>query len=128
MKLSMFGYTCLFGALLVGWLDVVVDCKPVSNPAPLVEAGEGIVDNTCTLLTGLTQNQTVISICATVEEVATIAAYVGSFLRHGDFVDAGACTPLAHTGVCATRSELGQAIQLVTAKRRARYLIDASAP
>lgn len=128
-SLPFYQVLALLIVLGLGFLtsNATVSCKPVANPPVLVEAGVGIVDNTCTLLEGFTQNQTVITICAYVEEVATIATFIVNFLRHGatQAADAGTCTPLPGTGVCATKSELGQAIQLIVQKRKVRLMLDA---
>jgi len=103
-------------------------CTPsqVPDAGPIVEAGAGVANGVCSILEGVTDNQTVISVCATVEEVATIAAWILTFVR-ADTTDAGACTSLT-TNVCATRAEIGRGIQLVLAKRRAILFVDAGAP
>lgn len=114
------------GSLLA--LLVFTGCSQARAPTPgEVEAGAAGAQGLCTLLEGVTQNQTVISICATVEEIALIAAFVATLVRHGELADAGACTPLPGTIVCATKAELGQAIPLVLAKRRALFVSDAGA-
>ena len=112
---------------------VVVACKPSSGPVdaadsgPLIEAGVAVVDSGCALLEGITQNQTVISICATVEEIASMVGFIAQFLRHGSATDAGACTMLPGTTFCATKSEMGAAIQFVLQKRAARFALDGGA-
>lgn len=99
---------------------------PPPSTAELVEAGITVVNSTCALLEGVTQSLTVVSICATLEEVATIATFVSQFLkRELPYADAAPlpCTPLPGTEVCATREELGRGIVFVLAKRRARFLM-----
>lgn len=96
------------------------------STAELIEAGIAVVNSTCTLLEGVTQNLTVVSICATLEEVATIATFVSQFLKR-ELPYTGAaplpCTPIPGTEVCATREELGRGIVFVLAKRRARLMM-----
>ena len=109
-------------------LGLLVACKTAESPIPVItDAGTAIVDNSCTLLEGITQNQTIISVCATIEEIATIASYVANFLHKGATADAGTCTSLGKTGVCATKAEIGQGIQLILEKRRIKLLLDAGA-
>lgn len=92
-----------------------------------IDAGTEIANGACTFLEGITQNQTVISICASVEEVAALVGFVSSFLRHGQLVDAGACTAVPNTNLCATRAEIGQGISFLVAKRQAMFMLDGGA-
>jgi len=111
--------------IVFAFVVTVEACRPTSAidggvaEVP-VEAAVEVVDGTCTLLEGLTKNQTVLTICATVEELATVAAFVASFLRPASVVEAepSACTVVANT--CATRAELGPAIELILRKRDAK--------
>jgi len=99
-------------------------CKPSEAPG-LLEAGAPPVGAICTWLEGLTSNQTVISICADAEEVLQIATQIAPLLSPQ--ADGGTCTPLPGTTVCATREQLGPAIQQVLRRRQARLIIDAGA-
>lgn len=99
-------------------------CKPSEAPG-LLEAGAPPVGAICTWLEGLTSNKTVIAICADAEEVLQIATQIAPLLSPQ--TDAGACTPLPGTSVCATREQLGPAIQRVLYRRQARLLLDAGA-
>jgi len=107
--------------LLGGTFAVMITgeaCKNANAPvAQVEEAGTAIVKDECQLMTGITQNQTILTVCATAEEVLYIATLVSGFLRHGQSVDAGTCTPLKGTAVCATPEELGKALVSVIQKR-----------
>ena len=124
------------GIMAVLFCTFLMHCTPVPvNPThdadasatqspDYVEAGVQVATGACTFLQGITQNQTVISICATIEEVAQIATFIGSFLRHGEIVDAGSCTVLPNSRVCATPAELGKAISFVVTKRQSLFMLD----
>jgi hypothetical protein len=126
----------LGGAVTAAVCAALLNCspKPVATPndadatAPnYVEAGTQIANGVCTLLEGVTQNQTVITICATVEEVAAVVAFISTFLRHGEAVDAGVCTVLPASNLCATKQEIGQGITLLVNKRQLQLLRDSGA-
>lgn len=94
-------------------------CKHPAVPSgATLEAGVVGVDGICTLLEGITENQTVISICATVEEVAWIVATFAPLLD-----------PTKDAGPIATHTpqEMGKIIQATVVHRRARLLLDAGA-
>ncbi len=109
---------------------VLVSCGHGSTPNEKQDSGAPppTADPICQLLEGLTENRTVINVCATVEEVADIANTIIRLFpsrKLGASPDGGAaCTPLPKTSVCATREELGPAIQALVAKRRAALLRD----
>ena len=124
------------GAVTAVVCAVLLNCspKPVTTPndadatAPnYVEAGTQVASGVCTLLEGVTQNQTVISICATVEEVAAVVAYISTFLRHGEAIDAGTCTVLSGSKLCATKQEVGQGISLLIVERQMQLMRDSGA-
>ncbi len=103
------------------------DAAPTpSSIATLVEGGIAVLNGTCTLLEGVTDNQTLISICASAEEVAGIVQFISGLLRHGETADAGPCTIIPGSTLCATKSELGRAITFTVQKRRAVFFKDAS--
>jgi hypothetical protein len=117
-------------------LCIFLSCVPANTPAPtsdasapssaaVVEAGAQVVNGACNLLTGWTSNQTVITLCATAEDIIDI---LGFFAQHKLLgrADAGeVCTVIPTTQVCATKRELGDAISFVLTKRSARYVRDA---
>jgi hypothetical protein len=119
--------SALFG--LVGVEDA---CTPSGNPdvGKIVEAGVPAISGVCTLLEGITDNQTVITICADAQELFTIGGIISSLLPKTEQVEAGIVVPctmlIINSGVsiCATKQQLGQAIPVVLAKRRAKFLLD----
>jgi hypothetical protein len=121
---------CLATLAGLSTLVLITDCvcakPPVEPPITYVEAGAPVVKDLCTLLEGWTENQTVISICATVEEVLTIASTLVPPLS-AEAADAGVCTPLPGTTACAMKRQIGRGIQMVLLQRRARLLRDAGA-
>ena len=94
--------------------------RPVT-PAT-VEAGVSTVNDGCTFLEGITDNRTVISVCATVEEVAWLVSTFLPLLIAGD---AGACQPIQGTALCLTPLQTGRAVQAITQRRIGRFLLDA---
>jgi len=122
MKLCLAALASLSALLLV----TDCSCRPAAPPTTYVEAGTAVATDLCTLLEGWTENQTVISICATIEEVLLIASTLVPLLP-AEAADAGVCTLLPETTACATKKQIGRGIQIVLLKRRARLLLDASA-
>ncbi len=117
----------LAAILSLSALILVTDCactKPAEPPITYVEAGTPVAKNVCSLLEGWTENQTIISICADVEEVLLIASTLIPLLS-AEAADAGVCTMLPGTTACATKRQIGRGIQIVLLKRRARLLLDA---
>ena len=113
---------------LVLALPLVAGCPSgAKTPTIDAEAGVAAIDNTCSFLEGLTDNGTVISICATVEEIASIAALVVPFLAVAPDAGPRVCTVLPGRTECATKQEIGKGITQVLSKRRARLLIDSGA-
>lgn len=110
-----------------------VGCKPASGPTDadasgIVEGGVQIATDVCSLIEGIDDNGAIRSICATVEEVAQIIAFVLT-LRPAD---AGphamaACQNLPGTTFCATSAERAKGILFLVRARSARFLVDAGA-
>jgi len=116
-----FGFCCLTvacGSLLLQ------DCKSPLAPND-IEAGIISVTAGCQFLTGLTENQTVISICATIEEIAFIASLFTPLLQQDGPPDAD-CTYLPQQTVCLTQRQIGDGIDKVVSRRMERLLRDAS--
>ncbi len=118
----MFSYKTYFtglGTTLVCAL-LLQDCRPTLSPND-VEAGIISVTAGCQFLTGLTQNQTVISICATVEEIAYIVSLFTPFFDgHPD----AACVYLPGDVNCLSYEQVGTGIQAVVERRKERLLLD----
>ena len=103
-------------------LSTLVDlgCGPARTPTGGADAGSG--SGLCTRLEGVTDNQTVIAICATVEEIAYVVSILGPILGKEA---GGACTPIPTTNVCATPLQMGRGIRALLEKRRGLLLLDA---
>jgi len=100
------------------------DCKGPVSPND-VEAGIISVTAGCQFLKGVTENETVIAICATVEEIAFIASLFTPLLD--TFPDAESCTYLPPPQrVCLTDKQIGQGIISVVDQRRSRLWLDAA--
>lgn len=106
-----------------------VGCSKPSTPADHVDAGIAAVEATCSFLEGFTENKTVISVCATLEEIGFIADTILSLFpasrerKSSAAPDGGAtCALLSGTTVCATRAEVGAGIKALVQKRRALLL------
>ena len=112
----------------------VESCKPGDTPTVVLEAGvTPVVDQTCAWLEGVTDNTTVLSICATAEEVLVLVGIIAPLLSKSTATsstptDAGACKMIPSTTLCATREQLGVGILALIERRRARLLLDAGAP
>jgi hypothetical protein len=124
-------------SLLIALALSALDCKPASGPlvdaeagAALVEAGTTIATGLCTVLEGIDSTGTLRTICATIEEIAAIAAFV---LTLRSLPDAGppkageACQLLGSSTVCATSAERAAGILRVINQRAARFMLDAGA-
>lgn len=112
----------LLGAIL--FVEGAADCRKPVDPTDL-EAGIVVVDSACSFLQGVTTNQTIIAVCATVEEIAFIATVLAPLLAK-DTLDGKAptCDPVPNTDLCATPEQMGTAIQALIMKRRALLLTD----
>lgn len=110
------GFALLCGSLLLQ------DCKGPVSPND-VEAGIISVTAGCQFLKGVTDNQTVIAVCATLEEVAFIASLFTPLLD--TFPDAESCTYiLPERNLCLTEEQIGQGILAVVERRKARLARD----
>lgn len=128
-------------ALAVGAILALAACKTPNAPqggdadasqptvVQVVEAGTGVADGVCSLLEGVDDSGVLRTICATVEEVGQVIAFI---LTLRTSTDAGApradatCTPVT-TGssyVCATSAELAKGILWLSQQRAARFTRD----
>ncbi len=113
---------------------LLVACKPAGGPivdaeagVAILEAGAPIVTGACSLLEGVDSSGTVASICATVEEVAQVVAFILT-LRSAN-VTPPACMTLPGSTMCASKAEIAKGIHYLVIKRRAAFILqDASAP
>lgn len=114
----------ILAALSLLILSTLVDigCGPARSPSGGSDAGTN-GGGLCTRLEGVTDNQTIISICATIEEIAYVVSILGPILSRD--ADGGACTPIPTTTVCATPIQMGRAIRALLEKRRGLFLLDA---
>lgn len=112
--------TLLMGVLFVSGATLDSGCAHPAVPSPAtLEAGANGVEGICTLLEGVTENQTVISVCATVEEIAWMVATFMPFFASS--ADGGTCMALE----CASPAQKGTMIQGLLGHRRARLFLDA---
>ncbi len=104
-------------------------CQPANGPASdagvWVEAAVGIADGACTVIEGVTNDGTVRTVCATVEEVGAIANFINK-LRESDAGTKAyrgqACVQVGT--VCATSYERAQGVLEVSRLRTRRLLLD----
>jgi hypothetical protein len=102
-------------------------CKPVQGPdAGTIEAGVSVATGLCTLLEGIDDSGVLRTICATVEEIAAVAAFILT-LRPAGGSDAGlasaACVPLPGTDLCATSAERAKAVSFLVKLRATRLVL-----
>jgi hypothetical protein len=118
----------VWGLLLaLGLLSSSTDCRRPDSPVDYEDAGYVIVDSACSFLQGVTTNQTIIAVCATVEEIAFIATILAPLLAK-DTLDGGpVCDPVPNTDLCATPEQMGKAIQALIMRRRRLLLLDPEA-
>jgi hypothetical protein len=109
----------------------LVACKPASGP--IVDAESGVVDaavstvnDVCSLLEVVDSSGVLRTICATVEEIASIIAFILT-LRSADAGAAQCTTTLPGTSFCATKDEVAKGIAYVLRLRQARLLVDGGA-
>lgn len=113
-------------------LLVLVSCHGAGSPADAgntVEAGAQVATGVCSLIEGGETAGVVRSICATVEEVAQIIAFILTLrtATDGGALASGSCTVLPGSTFCATRAETGQAITYIVRVRSARLMLDGGA-
>lgn len=108
-------------------------CKttPPVNVPDVVEAGTQVSNDICSLIEGIDDNGTIRTICATVQEIADIIAFVTT-LRQADAgltarIVRNACDPLPGTTFCATSAERSKGIAFVLQRRAALLMLDAGA-
>lgn len=124
--------TGLLVLLLVGSLaaGATTTACPTGASSPSVDAGAigPVATGLCSLLEGIDDNGAIRTICATVEEIAQVIAFVLT-LRTAD--DAGTtraraeCSTLPGTDFCATSPERAKAILFLVRTRSARFMLDA---
>jgi hypothetical protein len=125
----------------LSFADINMGCKPASGPlvdaeagVAALEAGIPIATGVCSLVEGIDTTGTIRSICATVEEVAQVIAFI---LTLRSATDAGAPTcstvPAAKTGpesssmlatLCTTSAERAKAVLYLVKIREARLIRD----
>lgn len=90
---------------------------PISN----VEAGVAVADDACTLLTGVDDDGTLRTVCATIEEIGQIVSFILT-LRPIDAGGVASCAPLPGSKVCATQPEIAKAILYLARRRQVRFI------
>ncbi len=110
-------------------------CKPgpvVQAPVDVVqvdpiEAGGVLVNDACSLITAIDSSGALRTICATVEEVIQIVAFVATLRleRDAGAPDQPNCLSLPGTSYCATAQETSEALKYVLRVRAARFMLDA---
>jgi hypothetical protein len=104
---------CLLGFVALGRPTA---CK--TPPTPTVQDATTVANDACTLIEATTDDGTVRTICATIEEIGVIANIVET-LRADGGPPKGVCTVLPTTKTCATAAELARGIDAVNARRAA---------
>lgn len=121
----------IFLCMLIAFLSlffaplVMSGCKDPKTVAD-VEAGITVANDTCKFLEGVTDNQTLINVCATVEEIAWMVGIFAPLLKPAEQADASTCKPVPSTKFCATPRDTGRMIQGLVSLRHARLMLDAS--
>ena len=115
-------------------LSLHAQCKPASGPAgdaeagALVEAGAAVISGVCSLIEGIDDNGTARNICATLEEVASIAQFILTLRAAPDagplVLPATKCAVLPGSTLCATSAERAKAVLFVAKAREKRLLLD----
>jgi hypothetical protein len=119
-------FACLLGASTIP-LAVLPNCKSLSMPTPTqIEAGIGVEKSVCSFIEGIDTDGATRNICATVDEVAEMVAFIANFLRP-TLQDAGLtnaqCSNLPGTTFCATSVEKARGITLIIKSRAARLSV-----
>ncbi len=120
---------------LIAVFALALSCKPAGGPVtdadsgPVIEAGVKIANDVCSLIEGVDTSGVVRTICATVEEVASIVAFI---LTLRTATDAGAraslvCQTLPGSTLCATSDERAKAVLFVVHARERRLQLDGGA-
>lgn len=101
-------------------------CHGAGSPADagaVTEAGTVVVTDVCSLIEGIDNDGTIRSVCATVEEVAQIIAFILTLRTVQDAGAPGQCTTLPNSTFCATSPERAKAITFVVRERAARLML-----
>ena len=115
--------TCDRASTETGGVEAIGGCSPRTSVPQTLDAATVAVGSTCSWLEGITPGGTIVTICAVADELLQIATFVISLLpQHA--ADAGPCTAIPTTDVCASKDELGKAILEIIARRRARLARD----
>lgn len=113
------------GSLIIG----TADCRPGATPGSVIEAGAPAVLGDCSWIEGITDNATVVAICASLPELALVAEIAASLIplaSAGRQASASsACAVVPGLKVCATREQMGRGIVAVLARRGVRLGPDA---
>lgn len=102
-----------------------------ADAAGIIDAGATIAKDVCSLIDGIDDGGIQRSICASVDEIATVASFILT-LRQSDR-DAGAtrsreeCSNLPGSQFCATSREKAKAILFLVQARSARLVLDGGA-
>jgi|SRR6267142_5619604 len=124
----------IVGLLILACVSVasvadIEGCKNTSPPtAAQVEAGARVANYVCSLVEGIDDNGVFRTICATVEEVAQIVAFIATLRKMTDGGQPPAlitCINLPNTQYCATSSERAKGILFLMHARANTYLRDA---
>ncbi len=116
-------------AILVA-IIAAAGCKGIDAPTSgQVEAGATVASGLCSLIEGADDNGTVRTICATVEEVAAIVAFILTLRTSdaGTVAASTACQALPGSTLCATSAERAKAILFVSNVRASRFVLDGGA-
>lgn len=113
-------------ASAIAFLELTTDCRKPVDPSQ-IEAGIVEVDTTCRFLQGITDNGNVLSVCATLEEIAFVLSILGPLLaEHPPEKDE--CVRIPTTNRCATPEQMGYALERLVMRRRAAIMLDGGTP
>lgn len=123
---TIFAATLFVATLFVA--STFLGCPKPKTPADdSAEAGAPLSGGSrCENLQGATDSGAVLIVCLTVEEIAYVVSLLVPML--GLSADAGACTIVPTTTVCAPPLAIGRALSKVLDQRRGRLMRDAGTP
>lgn len=101
-------------------LAFVAACKAVSSPTPAeIDAGEQAATGICSFIKAVDPSGILVTICATVDEVAAMVAYVLGTRSVPRAAASGfqVCEMLPGSDLCVTNAERLAAIQFVMRER-----------
>ncbi len=133
-------------ALVLAVCLTFVDCKPATGPTAdaeagavgltngvdgKIEAGVQIANGVCSLLEGVDDSGVVRTVCATVDEVASVVAFILT-LRTADAgvlvcsggVDGGLKGNVKIGAICSSSTERAKAVQFLAKVRASRFVLD----